>query len=82
MSDDKVSVPKDIVARKMVITPKETEVVKKFYSHFNLEMPDNLKKTMEEFEKNPTIETQKDFEAKKSADRAEDSAEENSTDSE
>lgn len=60
-SNEVVAVAKDIVEREMVIGPQDTEVVKKFFEHFNMTMPKELRKSMEEFEKDPNLTTQKKF---------------------
>jgi hypothetical protein len=63
MSDAKevASVVKDIVDREMVIGPNDAEAVQKFFDHFSLKMPKELKKAMEEFKGDPNLKTQKRF---------------------
>ena len=58
---DVVSVAKDIVDREMVIGPNDTQAVEKFFDHFGLKMPKELKKSMDEFRKDPNLKTQKRF---------------------
>ncbi len=58
---DIVSVARDIVDREMVIGPDDIEPVKKFFDHFSIEMPEELKKSMGEFKNNPNLKTQKRF---------------------
>ncbi len=61
MSDQKdvVVVARDIVEREMVIGPNDTEAVVKFFDHFGITMPKTLKKSIEEFKKDPNLDTQK-----------------------
>ena len=63
MTDQKdiVSVAKDIVDREMVIGPNDTQAVEKFFDHFGLKMPPELKKSMDAFKKDPNLKTQKKF---------------------
>lgn len=58
---EQAAICRDIVTKKMVIEPKDTEVVEKFFEHFNLDMPKALKSSLKEFKKNPCIDTQKRF---------------------
>ena len=58
---DVISVATDIVDREMVISPQDTDAVQKFFDHFNLKMPEELKKSMKEFKDKPDLKTQKRF---------------------
>lgn len=60
-SKDVISVAKDIVDREMVIKPEDTEAVKKFFEHFSIKMPKELKKSLDAFKKDPNLKTQKKF---------------------
>lgn len=46
---------------KLLIKPDDIDCVDKFFEHFKIDMPENLKKSMDAFRKMPNLDTQREF---------------------